>query len=91
MHGGENDVFDPEAAVEYPGDRRQAVRGAGGHGNDLMLFGVIALFVHPQDDGSIRIIGGSRKDDPLGTRLQMPRCFGTAPECAAALDDDVRA
>ena len=82
-------VFDAEGFHQHFGDRREAVGGAGGVGNDLMSFQIENVVVDTQHDRNIRVLGRRRNDHVLRTsRNVFPRPFPIG-KAAGRFDDDV--
>ena len=54
----------PKVFMQHFDYRRQAVGGAGGVGDDVVLRGVVFVLVHAEDDGEI-LVGCRRGDDDL--------------------------
>ena len=85
-------LLDAEGLVHHFDDGGDAVRGAGGVGDDVVCGRVVHVFVDAEDDGQVFALGGCADDDLLGaaavdvgTRLV---CVG---EAAGGLDDEVDA
>ena len=64
MHRGHQAGLDPEAVVQDLRHRRQAVRGAGGVADHVVMRGVVSLPVHAEDDRDVLVLG-RRRDDHL--------------------------
>src|SRR3972149_6651572 len=60
---GHQPPLDPEGVEEHLRDRREAVRRAGGVGDDPVLRGVICLLVHPHHEGGVGVLGRGRDED----------------------------
>src|SRR6202035_4196866 len=90
VDGRHHQVLDPEGVVEHPRDRRQAVGGAGGHGDDDVFSWVVGLVVDPGDEGAVDVVGRRRDDDPLGAADEVEVGLGAGAEGAARLDDHLR-
>jgi hypothetical protein len=83
-------VADPERVVEHLGDRRQAVRRARRHRDDVVLVGVVrGLEVHAGDDRDVRVLAGRGDDHLAGPRLEVLGGAGAVTELTGRLDDDV--
>src|ERR1700734_4440301 len=82
---------DPEGIVENLDDRREAVGGAGGVGDDVVLGRVIFAFVDAENDGDVLVAGGGGDDDLLdgGAEVSLG-LFGVGEE-AGGFDDDLGA
>ncbi|MNY11394.1 hypothetical protein D3C86_1444220 [compost metagenome] len=91
MHRGHHGVDDAEVLVEDLGHRREAVGGAGGVRDDVVLGGVVGLVVDAQDDGDVLALGRSRDDDLLGAGVEVGLGLGGVGEDAGRLDDDLGA
>ena len=91
VDGGQQARLDAPAVVEHLGDRREAVGGAGGVGDDVVLGRVVLVLVHAEHDGDVLVLGGRRDDDLLHGVVQMRLRLGGVGEEAGALDDDLRA
>ena len=66
VDGGHHGVEDAEFLVHNLGGGGQAVGGAGGVGNHVVLGGVVLVFIDAQHDGEIFILGRGGDDDLLG-------------------------
>jgi hypothetical protein len=68
VHGGHQAFLDAEAFLEeHVDERREAVRGAGGVGDDVVLGGVVASSSFtPMHDRDVLALGRSGDDDLLG-------------------------
>ena len=84
-------ALDPVRLVQDLGDRRDAVRRAGGVRDDVMLLRVVLAVVDAEDDREVRVGGRSGDDDLLGTRLEVLLRVGALREQAGRLDRDVDA
>jgi hypothetical protein len=72
-------------------DGRQAVGGAAGVRDDVVLGGVVLVVVHAQHDGQVLVGGRSGDDDLLNGRAQVRLGLGAVGEVAGGLNDDLRA
>src|SRR5690606_3728070 len=73
------------------GDRREAVGRAGSVRDDVVLVGVVLVFVDAQDERDVLALGRRRDDHLLGARLDvLAGALGVA-EDAGRLDDDLHA
>src|SRR5690242_17482205 len=91
MDGGHGPAVDAECVLNDFGDRREAIGGAGGVGNDVVLRGVVALVVHAKNKGGVGTVGRGRNDDFLYRGAEMLLGIGTFGEQAGGFDDDFRA
>ena len=89
MDGRHQAADDAELVIENLGDRRQAVRGAAGVGDDRLAG--VGLVVHTVDEHRGRVLRRSGHDDFLraGGDVLLRKLFGQ--EEAGGLDDDFRA
>ncbi|MPN49832.1 hypothetical protein SDC9_197455 [bioreactor metagenome] len=69
MDGGHETALDAEAVIEDLRDGGEAVRGAGGVGDDVLSG--IGLAVHAEDEHRGAVLGGSGHDDFLGAGLDV--------------------
>ena len=90
MDRGHEAGFDADRVVEHLGDRRQAVGGARGVGDDLVVLGQLVV-VDAEDHGEIGAVGGRRNQHALGAGGQMRRGLVLGGEDAGALQRDVDA
>ena len=71
VYGGHQTLHDTKVVIDDLCQRREAVGGAGGVGNDLHILGVGVLVNAHNKGGSLGILGRSGDDDLLGAALQM--------------------
>jgi hypothetical protein len=90
MNGRHHALFDADGIIQRLGDRRQAVGGAGGVGDDQMLLGEL-LVVHAIDDGEVGAVGRRGNEDALGASGQQARRLVASGEDARAFQRDVDA
>ena len=81
----------PQWVEENLDDGREAVGGAAGVGDDVVLRGIVLVFVDAEDEGDVFVGGGSGDDDFLDGRAEMGLGLGRVGEVAGGLDDDLRA
>ena len=84
VDGGHQALLDAELVVDDLGQRREAVRGAGGVGDDVGA--VVRGLVHAHDVHG-RVGRGRRDDDLLGARLEVGVRLLEGLEHARGLDD----
>ena len=72
-------------------ERREAVRGAGGVGNDVVLGRIVFAFVDAHDDGLDLAFAGRGDDDFLGAGGEVGLGLLAVGEEAGGFDDDVHA
>ena len=84
-------LLDTEPVVQHLGQRRQAVRRAGGVGDHRVLRRVVGGVVDAETHREIRVSRGSRDDHPLGATLEVPRRCVARREHAGRLDDHLDA
>ncbi len=70
MDGGHQALFDAPIVLENLSDGRQAVGGAGGIGNDMMVLGVVLSFVDSHDDSDILTLGRPHLQDAVPLPLE---------------------
>ena len=82
---------DAEGVVQHLDDGREAVGGAARVGDDVVLGGVVLVFVDAEDDGDV-LVGGRGGDDDLldGAAEVGLGLFGVGEE-AGGFDDDLGA
>src|SRR6185503_9443121 len=78
--GGGEAALDAEVVQQHLGHGGQAIGGAGGIGDELVLDGVVLPLVDAQHDRDIGILGGRGDDDLLGSGLQVLRGGGLVAE-----------
>ncbi|MCY1423008.1 hypothetical protein D9M71_387110 [compost metagenome] len=88
MDGGHQALFDAELAVQYLGDRCQAVGGAGGIGNDLVR-GPQDVVVDPVHHGGIGAFGRCRNDHLASSSGQVRGSLGALGEQPGAFEHHV--
>src|SRR5262249_38561630 len=84
-------VLDADRVVDDLRERRQAVRRAGGVGDDVVLLAVVGVEVHAEDDGHVLALGGRRDHHLLRARVEVLRSALAVGEEARRLDHDVDA
>ena len=92
---GHNAGLDGEGVVEHLDDGGQAVGGAGGVREDVVLGGVVFLLVDAEDEGEVFVGGGCGDDDFLygrstaaGAAAEVGFGLGGVGEEAGGFDDD---
>ena len=80
----------PTASLQHLGDRREAVGGAGGVGDDHVVLGQLVV-VDAIDHGEVGAVGGRRDQHALGAGRQMRRRLVLGGEDAGAFERDVDA
>ncbi len=91
VDGGHQPALDAEAVVEHLGDRRQAVGGARGVGDDVVLGRVVVRVVDAEGHGDVRALAGRRDEHLLGAGLQVQLGLLARGEAAGALEHHVHA
>ena len=67
VDGGHEAFLEAEAFLEqHMDERRQAVGGAGGVGNDVVLGRIVLVVVHAHHDRDVLVLGRGGDDDLLG-------------------------
>ena len=84
-------LLDADRVVQHVGDGREAVRGAGGVGDDHDGPWSELVVVDAEDDGDVGAVGGRRDDDALGAGLEVGRRLVLDGEDAGAFERDVDA
>ena len=91
VHGDHVALHDAVAVLQNLGDRSQAVRGARGAADDLMLGRVEAVAVDADDERAVDVALAGRADDhALRTRVEMRLSRFLRAEQTGALEDDLR-
>src|SRR6266849_5586302 len=85
-HGAADDL---EIVVDDFGDRGKTIRGAGSVRNDVVLRGIILLFVYAEHDGEVFILRGGGDDDFLHAAAQMFLSVSGVGEPAGGFNDDL--
>jgi hypothetical protein len=91
VDGGHDAGRDAEGVVEDLDDRREAVCGAGGVGDDVVLGGDVLVVVDAEDDGEVLVLGRGRDDDLLDGGAEVRLGLLRVGEEAGGFDDDLRA
>ena len=88
VDGGHDAGRDAEGVVQDLDDGGQAVRGAGGVGNDVVVRRVVLVVVDAEDEGDVLVGGRGRDDDLLDGGAEVGLgLFGVGEE-AGGFDDD---
>ncbi len=83
-------MIDPELTVQHLGHRGQAVCGAGGVTDDVVLGGLVDLGVDTDAHGRVDFaLARSAEDDLLGASLDMSCGLLARAEAAGTLQNDV--
>ena len=91
VDGGHDAATMPKVSLRDLDDRREAVGGAAGVGDDVVLGRVVLVFVDAEHEGDVFVGGGGGDDDLLDGRAEVGLgLFGVGEE-AGGLDDDLRA
>ena len=86
---GHQAALDPEVVEQHLGDRGEAVRGAGGVGEDEMLRRVERLLVDAHDEGGVLPLRRGGDDHALRARRDMLPGAVPVRVPAGGLDDDL--
>ncbi len=78
-----------EVVLQDLGHGGQAVGGARGVGDDVMVGGIVVLLVHTNHDGDVLTLRRSGDDDLLGACLEVLASALAVTEDARRLNDDV--
>ena len=84
-------LFDTEGVIEDLHHRREAVRGAGSIGNDVVLCRIVEPVVDADAESQIRIFRRSGDDDLLGTRFDVLSGTGAVDEETGGFENNVDA
>src|SRR5436305_14960105 len=71
VDGGHGAALDLEVVVDDLGHWSEAVRSAGGVGNNIVFGGIVLVFIHAQHNGDVFVFGGSGDDDLLDRAAQV--------------------
>ena len=71
VHGRHEALLDAERVVEHLHHRHEAVRGAGGVGDDLVRLDVEGLVVDAEDERGVGVVARGRHDDERGAALEV--------------------
>src|ERR1700676_439638 len=91
VNGGHGAAVDAESVMKDFGDRSEAIGGAGGVGNDVMLGGIVGFVVDAEDESGVGTVGWRRDDDFLYRTAEMLFGFGAFGEESGGFDDDIGA
>ena len=91
VHGRGEAALDAEVVEQDLGHRGQAVGGAGGVRDQLVLGRIVLALVDAEHDRDVRVLGGRGDHDLLGAGLQVLGGHGPVPEDAGGLHHDVDA
>ena len=92
VDGGHQAFGDAETFLQqHVDERREAVRGAGSIGDDVVDSRVVLVVVDADDDGDVFILGRSGDDDLLGAGFDVTLGLGGFGEETGGLDDDLDA
>ena len=92
VNGGEQTFLETEAFFEeHVDERREAVRGAGGVGNDAVFGDVEFVVVHAHHDGDVFALRGSGNDDLLSASGDVALGFFGFGEEAGRFDHEIDA
>ena len=92
VDGGHQAFGDAETFLQqHVDERREAVRGAGSIGDDVVDSRVVLVVVDADDDGDVFILGRSGDDDLLGAGVDVTLGLGGFGEETSGLDDDLDA
>ena len=82
-------LLDAERLVDDHDRRGEAVRRAGGVGDDVVLLRLVALVVDPHHDRQVLLLGGGGDDHLLRAGLEVGGGLRTGQEQTGALDHDI--
>ena len=89
VDGRHQALLDAEGVVEHLDQGHEAVGGARGVGDDLVLGGVEVLVVHAVDERGVGSLAGRRDDHQLGAGVEVGGRLVPVGEEAGGLDDHV--
>src|SRR5690606_34264893 len=72
MDSGHEALLNAEGIVDNLGHRCQAVGGAGGVGNHMVLLRIVEVFINSHDDGDVLFFSRSGDDHLLGPGVDVP-------------------
>ena len=81
----------PNGGLEHFDDGREAIGGAGGVRDYVVLGGIVGRVVHAQDDGDVLVLAGGRNDHLLDGAAQMLGGILGVGEAAGRFDHDLGA
>jgi len=90
VDGGHEALVDSDRVVEHLGDRREAIGGAGGVGDDFVVARELVV-IDPIDHRQVDAVRGSGHQHALGAGVQMQRRLVLRREDAGAFERDVDA
>src|SRR6185437_4492905 len=88
---GHDAAGDAEGIVEDLDDRCEAVGGAGGIGDDVVLRRVVLVVIDAEDDGDVLVAGRGRDDHLFDGRAEVGLGLGGVGEEAGRFDNDLGA
>ena len=92
VDGGHQALGDAEAFLEQDvHEGGEAVSGAGGVGDDVVLGGVVLVVVDADDNGDVLVLSRRGDDDLLGAGLEVAAGLGGLGEETRGLDDNLDA
>ncbi len=91
VDGGHDAADDAAVRKDDLDDGRQAVGGAAGVGDDVVLGRIVLVLVDAEHEGDVFVGGRSGDDDLLHGRAEVGLGLGAVGEVAGGLDDDLRA
>src|SRR5208282_5492771 len=89
VDGGHGAADDLEVVVDDLGDRGQTIRGAGSVRDNVVLAGIVLLFVHPEHNREVFVLPGGGDDDFFHRAAQMFLCFVAVGELSGGFDNDL--
>src|SRR5208282_1797417 len=89
VDGGHGAADDLKVVVDDLGDRGQTIRGAGRVRDDVVLGGIILLFVHAEHNREVFVLPGGGDDDFFHRAAQMFLCFVAVGELSGGFDNDL--
>jgi hypothetical protein len=89
VDGGHGAADDLEVVVDDLGDRGQTIRRAGSVRDDVVLGGIVFVFVHAEHNGEVFVLRGGGDDDFFHGTAQMLLRFVGVGELSGGLDHDL--
>ncbi len=89
MHSRHEAILDTEGVIEHLGQRREAVRRAGGIGDDEVPLRIELILVHTNDEGGVGIVGGGGDHDAGRAGFEVFGCPFPLGVLPGRLDDDI--
>src|SRR5579862_2626459 len=89
VNGAHEAVLDAEVVQQHLDHGRQAVGGAGGVGDNVVLGGIVFVVVDAEDYGDVLVLGGRGDDDFLSAGFEVLGGVGASGAEARGFDDEL--